>query len=390
MSEPLFDALRRAASSDEPAPISSQRARELVQRALEAANEPATDAAAPVLPLRSPLPRWGLVAFGVVAVAGALALYLRVPAAAPLEPAPPVTSTEPTHTQLPSGDRLVARPGAIYVVESARAQRRVRIERGGVLCDVAPLGDGTGFTLVTPHLAIEVLGTVFSVYVDEDATTVWVYEGRVRVRQGGDARVLEAGESTTSRSDALAAHGREAAARRAVAEPAPEAPAPRQRRPRAARGVEPPASLAAVRALLAQGRPEEALRYAERELARGPSADWLVVRADALRALGRHEEGIESLEHAAARAPERRSAIGYRIASTRYRALRDAEGALEALTAYDVCAPGSTMAERGLALEIDANETLGRDRSRGDAVSRYLARFPDTSRAAELRAEGER
>ena len=142
-----------------------------------------------------------------------------------------------------------------------------------------------------------------------------------------------------------------------------------------------------MRALLAQERPEEALRYADARLLRGADADWLVLRADALRALERNAEGIEALERAVAIAPERRRAIGYRIASTRFRALRDAAGALDALEAYGVTEADSPLAERGLALEIDAYGRLGDVAHRSRAVERYLARYSDTTRAAQLRTQ---
>jgi hypothetical protein len=415
----LSAALRRAARSDDARPLPDARAREMVMRALAAARED-EDRGTEQLPLEAPISRWGMAGAGLALAAAAASLLAWAPPVvdAPLQP--PSAMLEPTRSILPTGDELIASPGAEYTVESVRPQRRVRVGRGSVLCDVRSLGEGTSFALATPHLEVEVLGTVFSVRVLGERSDVWVYEGRVRVVIDGEERVLGAGESTSaSEIDPLAERGRAGALRRgdhaadAVLQGDAVRGRPRRAAPVESRDDDTPsardersdalrASLDEVRALLARDRAEEALHRADAELellrasrsgsprssasARpGDEADWLVLRADALRALGRAAEAVLTLERALALAPDRRRTIGYRIASARWRSLGDPEGALDALELHGVTEPGSPLAERGLALEIDISGELGRTAERRRAVDTYLERFPSTSRARELR-----
>jgi ferric-dicitrate binding protein FerR (iron transport regulator) len=408
----ITKALRHAARQDDPRPLAEARAREMVMRALVAARETepaenesaATDSAelppaGDRLPLRSPVSAWAVA--GIVCALAAATLLALTPRGAPsITTSAGEESAEPARAVLPTGDELIASAGAEYTVESVLAQRRVSLRRGSVLCDVRPLGEGTGFSLGTPHLQVEVLGTVFSVRVEDERSDVWVYEGRVRVVMNGETRVLEAGETTAStlEVDPLAAQGRAARDLRGPHRDAVDPGDARARershaRPRQARiaprstdaPVEVRASLEEVRAWLAEGRADEALREADARLSEGQDVDWLVLRADALRALGHAGEAVATLERAVALAPDRRHTIGYRIASVRWHGLDDARGALEALERHRVTEPGSALAERGLALEIDLDDALGRASDRTRAVDAYLARFPTTTRARELR-----
>jgi tetratricopeptide (TPR) repeat protein len=140
-----------------------------------------------------------------------------------------------------------------------------------------------------------------------------------------------------------------------------------------------------ARVLLANGRAVEARALADRALAQSESADWRVLRADVLRALGDPHSAIHDLEIAATIAPDRRAAIGYRIATIALRTRGDPRAAIAALDRHGVTTRGSELEERGLALEIEADERLGDLDARARTVARYLERFPNNPRARLLR-----
>lgn len=130
-----------------------------------------------------------------------------------------VQVSEPTDLDLPTGDKLVAASGARFEVElPAPRVRRVRLSGGSMLFDVRSIDRGR-FAVSTRNARIVVLGTVFSVRATEHATTVWVYEGAVRVQGPDGTQVVEAGGVVhlgegSAGQDELATAGREAAARR--------------------------------------------------------------------------------------------------------------------------------------------------------------------------------
>lgn len=124
----------------------------------------------------------------------------------------------PSRVMLPTGDTIVATPGAeLAVVESSDAARRVEVRSGTVLFDVAPLAPGERFVVNARGVRAEVRGTVFSVGAD---ARVRVYEGAVAVEQGGASTLVTAGRmwadgAVRARDEGpLEAQGLEAASRR--------------------------------------------------------------------------------------------------------------------------------------------------------------------------------
>lgn len=134
---------------------------------------------------------------------------------------------------LPTGDHLLATSDVRFTVESqTSALRRVRLTEGAILFDVAPLGPGSVFEVLTESETVRVLGTVFVVEVADARTSVRVYEGRVEVVSRTGRTVLGAGERyqgsvATERSASLEAAGVGAAARRTRAAPVRERDAAR-------------------------------------------------------------------------------------------------------------------------------------------------------------------
>src|SRR5262249_19014324 len=106
----------------------------------------------------------------------------------------------PTRMRLPTGDALVATPGAQFeLVRADSIERTVRLDRGSAVFDVAPLREGQAFVVMTPHAQVRVRGTVFSVEVTRDRTAVRVFEGGVSVnREGGGTFSLRPSQSFAS------------------------------------------------------------------------------------------------------------------------------------------------------------------------------------------------
>lgn len=83
----------------------------------------------------------------------------------------PAAPDEPADLDLPTGDHLVAAPGARFRVDLPEARRRrVHLDDGAMLFDVRRI-DGGRFTVSTPLTDVTVLGTVFSVFASARATT---------------------------------------------------------------------------------------------------------------------------------------------------------------------------------------------------------------------------
>jgi len=399
--EKLLDAVRDV----DPPSLSEDRIDDIVDAALDGAEAP------PQLPVRRA--PW-LLAAAVMLLAGGGA-WLAMP-----EPEP-VRTVASTTLHLPSGDRLVAASGALFEVERAEVQRRIRIDDGAVLFDVVPLAEAESFEVDVGGTQVHVRGTVFSVRREAESTLVRVYEGSVEVRHHGSVRVLGAGELWSSGEalpalPALDRVGREAArARAAVArrvpadeveveappEPVAEAPRaePAERRPereRAAPSLQstapsPSASPARVVGLeeatawIAEGRYADALAAAHDALTLYPSGAWRLVEADALRGMRRYREAARSYDRAASTLDEgpERARAGFTGAQIRFRRLSDLPGAIHSLDASGAAGPGSPLLERALALRVQALHQLGRDPEARVEAERYLRRYDDDGATAE-------
>ena len=93
---------------------------------------------------------------------------------------------------------IVSEKGAAVEIGAGKgsAAPEVTVTRGGVLFEVRPEGDRTGFQIRTPHAIIAVRGTTWAVDVQSAKTEVFVIAGSVLVEgTSGQGRVvLAAGE----------------------------------------------------------------------------------------------------------------------------------------------------------------------------------------------------
>jgi len=117
-----------------------------------------------------------------------------------------------------------AESGTIFALLELGSQHLLRLERGAVSLEVAPLPVGSRLLVETRDVSVEVRGTAFRVALEGAAnkcamaTTVRVSHGLVAVRRGGElVAALGAGQSWPSCEDEPA---------RATLEPASTAPPP--------------------------------------------------------------------------------------------------------------------------------------------------------------------
>ena len=387
-------ALARAA---EPPPLAGTDARRLLRRALLAGGARRQR--------RAERRGWLLSAAGGLALLGALALLHAWRAAGPLaNHAGTARSEPPLELRLPAGDRLLATPGARFdLLRTTQQQREISLRGGTLAFEVVALAGDERFAVVTPHLRAQVRGTVFTVEVDAQRTRVRVYEGAVAVSAAaGGERVLHAGQRYASDGDAQTPDPLQPQAR-ALAEQRRRsaAAAPAQAPAAAARTDEPGAiaspgasaapaaqvSLEQARAFLHGGEPERALTAARMARASGPPARgaWLLLEGDAQRALERPQAAHAAYAEAArASSGPERAVAGWKAADLALRALDDPRAALHTLDRAAVDAPGSALRERGLLLRIEARLRLGHEVE--SLAAAYLAEYPDSAGAAELRA----
>jgi len=425
------EVLLRDARAAEPAPMTNDRARELVRRAIDAAE---TRRRA----------RRRRAAGAMMAVAAAL---IGVVATRTLSN-DGGESVADFDLRTVAGDRIARTETTDFeVLVDQPERRRVALASGTVLCDVRPLGPGGSFEVDAGATHVLVRGTVFSVTRD-DATVVRVYEGHVEVTHLGHVVELDAGERWSSADHAirpidhgpLADQGEAAAAARAdvavVAQSntvadvpvadvidVPEAvaraivadrgaapnsttnerasleteqvtanpgPSPNERtdlateRPAANPGPTSPrrASPSEAEGRIRDGDATAALDLASAAIARGEPG-WRMVRADALRALGRHADAAEAYDETARAEPSRRAESAYAAAILRSRTLHDPAGALRSLDAGRTT--DSALGERALVLRVRLLVTLGRqDEARTDA-RRYIERYGEGGSAGAMR-----
>lgn len=301
------------------------------------------------------------------------------------EPAARVEEAQPLlELALPAGDKLAASPGAQFeLVQSAETSRRIALRDGAAVFSIAPLASGETFSVQTPHLYIEVRGTVFSVEVGDGRTRVHVHEGAVQVQGRGAPRSLRAGERFGSDglpvpelvSRALARRAAELAEERArehASTPDAQPPSPEGRDAAIGPGSEPP-------------RPEDARARRATEVAAAATHGELMMReADALRALGDAREAADLYLRAHAALPSATGAnAAFKAADLYLRVLGDASRALHVLDRAALDAPGAPLRERALLLRIEASQRL--DLPVRALAEQYLADYPDSAGAARMR-----
>jgi len=238
VSQPLeiADALAGLAREESVPELDAEMAAAMIERACLEADE--TPAQAPR--------RWPTY---LATAAAALALLIVGANAwmgeAPTEPSAELATVTVVH--LPSGDELGVIAGSRFEIQRAGPRRAIRVQRGALSFDVAPIGVDEAFEVATPHLTARVRGTVFTVQASEAGSTVRVYEGRVEVEHSGERTTLRAGQTLAVgeprvTEDPLGGVARAAAELRERASAAPRASAAARERGLGAPGSDRPST----------------------------------------------------------------------------------------------------------------------------------------------------
>ncbi|MEZ4336136.1 MAG: hypothetical protein R3B82_05865 [Sandaracinaceae bacterium] len=371
---PYEHALELARDAEPPA-LDGARLDAMVATALVARRVPVE---APSPPRRMP---W--IALAAVAAAAGLFVVARPssdvgrPETARRETA--LHEPAPSMVELADGDRLATTTaGTEYTPQQGCRLTASSMFAAARCSSTSPPRDGRD--LRTPFGEVRVVGTVFSVRVDDDHAVVRVFEGRVVVQSETESVILGAGGSVSVSTDgfgrapsptpgeralepaASAAVDRRASApppvpRVELAEPPLEvvapvieddvaAPADAPAPPRVGRVPRP----AFVRLWIADGQPARALAAARRAIDEGQhEATWRMVEADALRRMNDPGGAVVAYERAASLyGPALAARAALSAAELRLDALDDPLGARRTLDRY------ASSAEPLVATRIDA------------------------------------
>lgn len=187
----LFD--RTMASLEVPRHNTKEAAWEQLQMKLVDKKDPQ------VIPMRSKTAfRW-VAAAAVVALVGVLG-YLFVPTAETLVVSGSRTATEVSSVELPDGSVAMVTPET-QLSWSISDNRREIVLQGEAFFDVV---SGAPFEVTTAAGKVEVLGTSFSVYTNEQAFAVECVSGSVRVSDADVQTTITAGQGVKRRNGALA------------------------------------------------------------------------------------------------------------------------------------------------------------------------------------------
>jgi len=376
-----FEDALDAARASAPPPIDPDRADRMIAIAVAARHQP--------VDLGAPRP-WAVyaaaaAALGIAFAAGAWwtaaparpAPVAAVPAPAPTEDAPP-EAPAPVAPELLATDRLSVGSGTRYFVRGAPGREVIELDTGALLVDAGARGRGESLSVLTPFGTARVIGTVFSVSVDDDRAVVRVYEGRVVVVAGGEERELTGGGALAVGADGFAEPPAPSADERALAGVAAIAVEARGAPPSVE--LDPPAEPPAVepvpappsrpprpsyaRLWIAHGQPARAVSAAERAILLGyHEPTWRMVEGDGRRAQGRWADAAFAYERAAATyGPALAARAALAAAEVRFRRLDDPVGATRTLSAYG----------NGAEPEVAARIERLRAAMRGPAAARAL------------------
>jgi TolA-binding protein len=268
--------------------------------------------------------------------------------------------TAATDIKLEDGSTVRSQSGArLEILTQSPALVRVRLLRGAATFDVVPNRDRL-FLVLTPDVEVTVLGTRFTVTVEEEqadpVTAVKVDHGRVAVtdRQDSSIQELAAGQvwARSPRVDAV---------------------------PSGAAGVAPAAPSNSSR-----DATEDSANAAPTP-ARRPSAALLLADANAARTEGNVAKAIARYETLVRLYPKHPSASVAALELGRLRMRQgNPTGAVTALEQSLSADPLSPVREHSLANLVEAQERSGNLEECHAARARYLEEFPSGARASEV------
>lgn len=277
-------------------------------------------------------------------------------------------------------DGSTASGGVLTTLVDRDDEIRVRLDSGSAEFEVVKR-PGRTFRVEVPHVAVEVVGTHFTVSRAAASVTVAVSEGRVHVRTAGESVELTAGQQ---REFALIGESASvpAASRPVVSGEAAEAP------------VEAPPSAKSTtgadwRAYANHGEYERAQAVLKPGNVRDEPKD-LLLASDVARLSGHSEQARVYLQQLLDRHPKDRRAplAAFTLGRVLLEELgwpREAAGAFARARALD---PSGPLAEDSLAREVESWSRAGDgDRARA-AAELYLQSYPHGQRTLAVRKHG--
>ncbi|HEY7372039.1 MAG TPA: FecR domain-containing protein [Polyangia bacterium] len=403
----------RGAVPPGPAPMAIRRMQVEIERSLAGAA-----AASPGRGWRA----WWAPAFGAVAVAAAVVIWLRV---GRHEPAAPVGYAAVTRVEggasvgdrapvaamrVPVGAPIALGAGAVVelavdsgatlratgpgrlALEGSAGAVAVRLTAGKVDAQVAHRQPNQTFAVITRHARVEVRGTRFSVAAAGETAHVEVTEGRVAVtRDDGRTTLVSAGDSYDWVPPGAEPPATEPPAR-AVDEPLDEAPAPDRSSGCADSARSCQAAARAIRATMRGGDSERALRMiadagrvARAACPGGAGAcddELRYLHAEALNQAGRLDDAVaayRALDRRGAPSAMRQNAL-YAAAQIERRQGRPAAAAADFERA-SAAAPRGALREDALVGAMESAQAAGDGARARTAAGRYLEEFPRGLRA---------
>jgi len=162
--------------------------------------EPASLAAAPLPPRSSVRGRWGLLVAAAVCALGVAILVVGVlPQRANVEqPSRITTGATPSRLALPGLSLSVEPQSAVVVGADTPQGLLIVMDRGSIVCQVAPRPSDSPLIVQAGDTRVRVLGTRFRVTRLQESARVEVQEGVVEVSARGRVVRLRAGEAWAS------------------------------------------------------------------------------------------------------------------------------------------------------------------------------------------------
>lgn len=266
---------------------------------------------------------------------------------------------------------LVGDASTIRTEEVSHERVRLEVRSGTVRFDVDPQGTRV-VEVWSGDVEVAVIGTAFTVARDDELVRVSVEHGRVRMRCGDDASVLDGG------------------ARRECAVVAEQAPAP-EPLPEVEEETRPTVRRPSWRALAAEGEFEDAYRVMSEEGAplRDDPAE-LLQAADVARLSGHPRQAIAPLERVLRNHPRdpRAPLAAFTLGRVELEELGDPRGAAAAFARSRSLAPNGPLAEDALAREVQALSRAGDTAGAHRGAEEYVRRYPNGSRMRSVRRYG--
>lgn len=298
--------------------------------------------------------------------------------------------------QLPDGSSVTAvSPDAqVETIAVSPDEVTLRLDAGAARFSVTP-NHHRPFHVIARDVSVTVLGTIFSVALDEHEVHVSVERGRVRVDAPHESRVLAVGEAHSFESGAAEPDARRGASE-APAEPAPSRVAVDALPPETAEPAPHPAAAPpAAPSWRALARDQNYTAALARLTAEGPGAvhdttEDLLLAADVARLGGRPDRAVAPLQRVVAdHAFDPRAALAaFTLGRTLLEQLGRPRDAARAFATARRLDRGGALTQDALAREVEAWSGAGDATQARERALEYVKLYPHGRRISAVRRLG--